>query len=219
MGPLSTQISDYISIIFCFPLLSHFPMFSTSSSEVFSRNLCALWKHALRSYNRHQTNSVKATLEVGIIYINDNMEMPSYRSASGSIDPVSMFNVTWTESNDRVCSTSEAWVLTVLSTDVLRSAMHRLSHIIITFITMRLWKYNNHSNNANINVNVYSAIMNSFGRLDEFWLECLLATNSQIKPINLGCRSTLRLLPSTSTITIYYYYSVDTHFTIQGRLS
>ena len=46
-----------------------------------------------------------------------------YRSASGSIEPVSTFNVTWTESNDRVCTASR---LTLLSVDVLRSARHRL---------------------------------------------------------------------------------------------
>jgi len=33
-----------------------------------------------------------------------------------------------------------------------------------------------------------------------------MATNQQTKPTDFGCESICRLLPSTSTIAIYYYY-------------
>jgi len=34
-----------------------------------------------------------------------------------------------------------------------------------------------------------------------------VAANPQTKPTDLGCESADRLLPSTDTIAIYYYYS------------
>jgi len=34
-----------------------------------------------------------------------------------------------------------------------------------------------------------------------------VAANPQTKPTDLGCESADRLLPSTDTISIYYYYS------------
>jgi len=34
-----------------------------------------------------------------------------------------------------------------------------------------------------------------------------MAANAQTKQANLGCESACRLLPSTPTIAIYYYYS------------
>jgi len=44
---------------------------------------------------------------------------------------------------------------------------------------------------------------------------CLVAANTQTKPANLGCKSAIRQLPSTFTITILLLLSpkVDTHFT------
>ena len=64
--------------------------------------------------------------------------MLSYRSASGNIDPVSMFKVMWTESNGRVCGTAE---VSVPSTDVLCSVMHSLSQTTLTIynsVTMKI---------------------------------------------------------------------------------
>jgi len=42
------------------------------------------------------------------------------------------------------------------------------------------------------------------------WMQtkCQVAANPQTKSSDLGCETTCRLLPSTSTVAIYYYYSV-----------
>jgi len=45
--------------------------------------------------------------------------------------------------------------------------------------------------------------------MDHFHLGTFLSfvTDSQTKPLDLGCESACRLLSSTTTIAIYYYYS------------
>jgi len=50
-------------------------------------------------------------------------------------------------------------------------------------------------------------------------VELLMATNTQTKPTDLRCESAIRLLPSTSAITILLLLSpkADTYFTIQWR--
>jgi len=50
-----------------------------------------------------------------------------------------------------------------------------------------------------------------------------MAANPQTKPTELACESTSRLLPSTSTTAIYYYYltpnpKADIHCTVPKRV-
>jgi len=63
--------------------------------------------------------------------------------------------------------------------------------------------------------NVYAAVVMA-RPLREFtrfiwWMqtERQMAAKPQTKPADLACESATRLLPSTSTITIYYYYTAQ----------